>query len=83
MPDTPTNTPTIDEVPGNTIGDVNDNGRINAIDAQLILQQEAGFITLTNQKSADVDVNGEVDSRDATLILQFVAALIQSLPPVL
>ena len=61
---------------------MNKNGVVNAIDAQLILQAEAGFITLANPKNADVNEDGEVNSVDATLILQFVAALIESLPPV-
>ncbi len=80
--DTPTSTATNTPEPGNLIGDVNKNGEINAIDAQLILQAEAGFITLVNQKHADTNVDGGVDSRDATLILQFVAGRITGLPPV-
>ncbi len=50
------------------------------MDAQLILQAEAGFITLANPKNADVNLDGEVTSVDAALILQFVAALVPSLP---
>ena len=78
---TATNTPVIPATPGNVIGDVNKNGAIDAIDAQLILQAEAGLITLANPKNADVNQDGEVNSTDATLILQFVAGLIDSLPP--
>ncbi len=59
---------------------MNKNGVVNAIDAQLILQAEAGFITLANPKNADTNEDGEVSSVDATLIQQFVAGLIQSLP---
>jgi len=70
----------IPATPGNTIGDVNKNDVVNAIDAQLILQAEAGFITLANPKNADVNEDGQVNSVDATLIQQFVAGLIQSLP---
>ena len=77
---TPTNTPVIPATPGNTIGDVNKNGVVNAIDAQLILQAEAGFITLANPKNADVNLDGMVNSIDAFLIQQFVAANIPSLP---
>ncbi len=77
---TATNTPVIPATPGNTIGDVNKNGVVNAIDAQLIKQAEAGFITLANPKNADVNLDGEVNSVDALLIQQFVAGLIPSLP---
>ncbi|MCH8160405.1 MAG: dockerin type I repeat-containing protein, partial [Chloroflexi bacterium] len=77
---TPTNTPVIPATPGNTIGDVNKNGVVNAIDAQLIKQAEAGFITLANPKNADVNLDGTVNILDAFLIQQFVAGLIPSLP---
>jgi hypothetical protein len=78
---TSTNTPVVPATPGNTIGDVNKNGVINPIDSQLILQAEAGFITLANVKNADTNEDGEVNSVDSNLILQFVAGRIGNLPP--
>ncbi len=77
---TPTNTPVIPATPGNLIGDVNKNGIITAVDAQLILQETVGFITLANPKNADVNEDGVVNSVDALLIQMFVAGLIPSLP---
>jgi hypothetical protein len=58
-------------------GDVNDNGSVDAVDAQLILQYKAGLIqSLPNLPSADVNDSGEVTSVDAALILQVEAGLI-------
>ena len=61
------------------VGDVNKNGTVDAIDAQLILQFEAGL--LNSISNADVNEDGTVDSIDAVLILQFTAGLLNSLPP--
>jgi hypothetical protein len=58
---------------------VNDNGIVNAIDAQLILQFRAGIIdSLINPSSADVNSDGQITAVDAELILQVAAG---SLPP--
>ena len=55
-----------------TLGDVNQDGNINSIDALLVLQANAGIVDLddTRIKAADVDTNGSVNSIDALLILQ-------------
>lgn len=75
---TPTNTPTLTK----DVGDVNDDGLVNAIDALLILQYNAGLITtLPNAASADVNLNGVINAVDAALILQFSAHLLGGLPP--
>jgi hypothetical protein len=77
---TPTDTPAV--VPTATpepklCGDVNDDGNVNSIDAQLVLQLKAGLITtLVNMASADVNGDGEITSVDAALILQKDAGLI-------
>ena len=56
---------------------MNDNGSVDAVDAQLVLQYKAGLIaTLPNLPSADVNNSGEVTSVDAALILQVSAGLI-------
>ena len=63
--------------PAKACGDVNDDGRVNAVDAQLVLQFKAGLISsLPNEPSADVNNSGEVTSVDAALILQVEAGLI-------
>ncbi|MDP3768306.1 MAG: dockerin type I repeat-containing protein, partial [Dehalococcoidia bacterium] len=70
--DTPT--PPITEKP---CGDVNDDGLVNSVDAQLLLQFKAALIdSLPNEPSGDVDGNGEIQSIDAALILQLEAGFI-------
>ncbi len=64
------------------LGDVNDDGDVNSIDALLVLQFDAEILAeLPNAPSADVNQNGHVNSIDAALILQYDAGLIHSLPP--
>ena len=61
-------------------GDVNCDGRVNAVDAALVLQFSAGLLgSLPCENGGDVDGDGEVTSIDAALILQFSAGLIGSL----
>lgn len=56
-----------------TLGDVNDDGKINARDAKMTLQYYTKKIDLTeNQKlAADVNKDNKVNARDAKLILQY------------
>ena len=64
------------------MGDVNCDGRVNSIDAALILQFGAALMTsLSCQDAADVSEDGTINSIDAALILQYDAALIDTLPP--
>jgi len=60
-------------------GDVNDDGVANAIDAALVLQFQAGFISEPPPNS-DVNLDGARTSVDAALILQYSAALLPYLP---
>lgn len=77
-PPTPTRTATPPS--GNLPGDVNCDGRVNAIDAALILQVDAGLVrSLSCEKNADVSGDGAVNAIDAALVLQFDAGLIDSL----
>jgi hypothetical protein len=74
---TPTRTPE-----PKLLGDVNDDGRVDAIDAALILQFGAGIVgSLPNEDSGDVDENGRVDAIDAAIILQYTAGMVGTLPP--
>ncbi|MEX2159161.1 MAG: dockerin type I domain-containing protein [Dehalococcoidia bacterium] len=67
---------------GHPVGDANCNDVVNAIDAALILQHDAGLLaTLACPDEADVDGSGGADARDALLVLQFEAGLITQLPP--
>ena len=61
---------------------MNCDSSVNAIDAALVLQLNAGLLaSLPCQLNADTNVSGHVDSIDAALILQFVAGLVHQLPP--
>lgn len=55
-----------------TLGDVNEDGSVDAVDALLVLQASVGKKTLTaNQKlAADVTFDGSIDAVDALYILQ-------------
>jgi CSLREA domain-containing protein len=69
----PTSTPDDEKI----CGDVNMDGIVTAVDAQLLLQFKAGLIqSIPNEISADVDGNGDIQSLDALLILQLTAGLI-------
>ena len=57
-------------------GDVNCDGRIDAIDAALVLQQAAGLSVLIYWQNIDVNGDGERNASDALLILQKSAGLI-------
>ncbi len=69
----PTDTP----VPAKTCGDINSDGDVNSIDASLVFQFKAGFLTtLPNESSADVNNDGAITSVDGALILQVGAGFI-------
>ncbi len=54
------------------LGDVNWDGKVNAVDARWVLQASSGARTLTAQQNASADVNGDgkVNAIDARWILQ-------------
>lgn len=63
---------------GGIPGDVDCNGAVTSVDALLILQYEAGLLSvLPCPQNADVSGDGEISPVDALLILQHVAGLIQ------
>ena len=67
--------------PDVTLGDVNNDGVVDAGDAVLISRYDAGFITLTAEQLEAGDVNGDgvVDAGDAVIISRFDAGFISSL----
>jgi hypothetical protein len=65
--------------PGN--GDANKDGRVDSVDASLVLQHTASLFSLgARGTNADVDQDGYITSIDASLILQYGAGLIDALP---
>ncbi len=62
------------------IGDVNDDGVINAMDAALVLQADVKLINLKSYDAIAANVNGDekgtVNAADASLILQYDVKLI-------
>jgi uncharacterized protein YkwD len=58
-------------------GDVDCNGRVDTVDASLILQRAAALVsTLDCDTEADADSSGTVDATDALLVLQYAAGLV-------
>lgn len=68
------------EKPAYTLGDVNDDGNIDAKDAVLVLRYAAKLANLNSQQqlSADVNADGAIDAKDAVKILRYAAELITS-----
>ena len=74
-PPTATRTPT--PATAKPLGDVNDDGAVNSLDALLILQLTADLLDeLLNPASSDVDDDGDTDSIDALIVLQVDAGLL-------
>lgn len=63
--------------PEYTLGDVNNDGRITAVDARTTLRFSASLVTLTEtqQLAADVNKDGRVTATDARRILRVSASL--------
>lgn len=68
------------EKPAYTLGDVNNDGKIDAKDAVLVLRYAAKLadLNLQQQLSADVNADGAIDAKDAVKILRYAAELITS-----
>lgn len=54
-------------------GDADASGAVNAKDALLILQYDAGWNVSLNKENADVNSSGSVDMADALLIFRYLA----------
>lgn len=67
------------EKPKYTLGDVDNDGKINSSDALLVLQHSVEMITLKDSAllAADVDKDGRILSSDALLILQHSVGMIK------
>ena len=63
-------------------GDASCDGRVNSIDAAVVLQYSAGILqSLGCPANADVNGDGRTNSLDSALILQYAAGLITHLGP--
>lgn len=60
--------------PGIDLGDVNEDGEINVLDAILVMDYTIGLQNLTGDQleAADVNRDGRVNVQDATMIMQYV-----------
>ena len=68
------------ELPIFTLGDVNEDGKIDFLDAITVLRYDAEIIQLTDNqmKAAEVNNDGKVDFLDAITILRYDAEIIDS-----
>jgi len=67
---------------GVTFGDANCDGRVNSVDALLVLQLDAGLVSsVACPANANVNGDGQTNSLDAALILQYDAGIIHTLGP--
>lgn len=68
------------EKPAYTLGDVNNDGKINSTDALLVLQYAVNTVSLDSaqQMVADVNRDGKINSTDALLILQYAVNIIKT-----
>ncbi len=75
--ETATETATQKPVVIGTIGDANEDERVNIKDATQIQKSLVDLVTLSDKAKllADVDANGKVDIKDATCIQKFIAAI--------
>lgn len=72
---------TVKVVSKQALGDVNNDGIVDAADAVMIQRHDAGIIMLTSEQLSAGDVNGDgiVDAADAVKIQRYDAGLIDSL----
>ncbi|HEX2926748.1 MAG TPA: carbohydrate-binding protein [Ruminiclostridium sp.] len=62
------------------LGDVNNDGQIDAIDLQLLKKFLLGSGTIENTKLADLDANGDVNALDFSLLKQYLLGSITKFP---
>lgn len=79
-PNLPTPLPTVTATPTATpvsllCGDVNDDGRVDILDALMLAQAYVGAVIYINKGAADVDGNGIISIIDALIIAQYYVGL--------
>jgi hypothetical protein len=78
FPETPAPTPDTTLTPIDGLGDVNEDGLINIVDALLIAQYYVGLNPDINTLLADVNCDGVINIIDALLIAQYYVGLVDS-----
>ena len=70
-----------EEISADALGDINGDGKINALDALLILQARNDLINLNAEQfaRADLDGDGELSAKEALRILQYASGAVGSL----
>ncbi len=63
-----------------TLGDINNDGQIDAIDLQLLKKYLLGLGEIEDTKLADLDANGDVNAIDFSLLKQFLLGISTSFP---
>ena len=68
-------------LPTTAMGDVNEDGKVDFLDAIMVLRYDAEIIQLTDNqmRAAEVNKDGKVDFLDAIMILRYDAEIIDSL----
>ncbi len=62
------------------LGDINNDGQIDAIDLQLLKKHLLGLGEIEDTKLADLDANGDIDAIDFSLLKQFLLGISTSFP---
>ena len=76
-PPTPAPTAVTTQAPQTDLGDVNDDGAVDIVDALLIAQYYVGLNpSAFNYDAADTNCDGSVDIVDALLVAQFYVGLV-------
>jgi hypothetical protein len=78
FPETPPPTPDTTPAPMEGLGDVNEDGSVNIVDALLVAQYYVGLNPGINALPADVNCDGVINIIDALLIAQYYVGLIES-----
>lgn len=61
-------------------GDLNEDGRINSVDATLLSRHILEIGSIYNNTVADLDGNGEIDSADYSLLKRYILGYINEFP---
>ncbi len=66
--------------PGLEVGDINDDGKVNAIDFAFLRRYLLGFDKEIDTVAADVNLDGKVNSIDFSILRSYILRIIKTLP---